>query len=88
MTHDYLYGKHGQEHGREQELLVENRSLRAIAAALTERLEDLQRANEGAYRELAAATGGPRFDTAQPFPAEPSRPLGHLPRPFLPRRPQ
>lgn len=87
MTHDYLYGEHGQERGREQELLAENRGLRALTALLTERLEELQRANEGAYREAAAATGGPRFDAAQPFPAEPPRQLGHLPRPFLPRRP-
>ncbi|MFF0139736.1 hypothetical protein ACFYRN_25190 [Streptomyces sp. NPDC005227] len=84
MTHDYADSKDD----REQALMRENRGLRALAALLTERLEDLQGANEGAYRELAAATGGPRFDPAQLFPAEPPRPLGHLPRPFLPRRPQ
>ncbi|WP_406168967.1 hypothetical protein [Streptomyces sp. NBC_00996] len=38
---------------------------------LEERLAELQAANEGAYRELREATGGPTFDPAQPFGALP-----------------
>ena len=62
---------------REQRLEAENRSLRAQLAALSDRLTDLQQANEGAYRELELATGGARFDTEQPFGRE-SRKLGTL----------
>ncbi|MFF0597847.1 hypothetical protein [Streptomyces antibioticus] len=53
---------------------AEVRRLRAQLAAavdrarrLDEQLAALQAANEGAYRELRQATGGPRFDTSQPF---------------------
>lgn len=63
---------------REQRLEAENRRLREHVAALTERLAALQTANEGAYRELRTATGGPVFDTAQPFGSDPKRTLGSL----------
>lgn len=63
---------------REQRLEAENRRLREHVAALTERLAALQIANEGAYRELRTATGGPVFDTAQPFGSDPKRTLGTL----------
>lgn len=43
--------------------------LEADNAALTERLLALQNANEGAYKAAYDATGGPHFDTAQPFGA-------------------
>ncbi|MFJ6730054.1 hypothetical protein ACIQPQ_34660 [Streptomyces sp. NPDC091281] len=53
---------------------VQTRRLRVQLAAATDRnrrldgqLALLQAANESAYRELAAATGGARFDQAQPF---------------------
>ncbi|MGW0583524.1 hypothetical protein ACWD25_48200 [Streptomyces sp. NPDC002920] len=62
---------------RERQLEAENRSLRDQLAALSARLTDLQRANEAAYRDQEAATGGARFDTAQPFGSEP-RKLGTL----------
>jgi hypothetical protein len=62
---------------RERQLEAENRDLRNHLAALTERLADLQAANEGAYREVQDATGGPRFDHRQPFGSEP-RKLGTL----------
>jgi hypothetical protein len=62
---------------REQRLEAENRRLRAQLAALSDRLSDLQHANEGAYRELEMATGGARLDTEQPFGQE-SRKLGTL----------
>lgn len=71
---------------REQRLAVEVQRLQGQVAALTERLADLQTANEGAYRELSCATGGPRFDPEQPFPAESPRRLGQLPRPWPSRR--
>jgi hypothetical protein len=71
---------------RARRLEAENRSLRGQLVALTERLADLQKANEGAYRELSSATGGPRFDSGQPFPADPPRRLGQLPRPWPTRR--
>lgn len=61
----------------ELRLQAENRDLRDRLAALTERLADLQIANEGAYQELAIATGGARFDPAKPFGSEP-RKLGTL----------
>ncbi|WP_262059726.1 hypothetical protein [Streptomyces sp. STR69] len=71
---------------REQRLKAENRALRSQLSALTDRLADLQNANEGAYRELSSATGGPRFDPQQPFPADPPRRLGQLPRLWPSRR--
>ncbi|WDO09911.1 hypothetical protein ME763_31980 [Streptomyces murinus] len=40
--------------------------------ALEQRLADLQAANEGAYRELFAHTGGPRFAPDQPFGRAPA----------------
>ncbi|SMF85987.1 hypothetical protein [Streptomyces sp. Amel2xC10] len=59
---------------------AENRRLHAQLAAaldracrLDERLAELQKANEGAYKELAAATGGPSFDSKQPFGQVPAR---------------
>lgn len=63
---------------RERRLQAENRDLRNQVAALTERLADLQTANEGADKELRIATGGARFDPAQPFGSEPKRTLGTL----------
>lgn len=71
---------------REQRLEAENRTLRSQLSALTDRLADLQTANEGAYRELSCATGGPRFDPSRPFGAEAPRPLGQLPRLWPSRR--
>ncbi|MGW3152714.1 hypothetical protein [Streptomyces sp. NPDC001089] len=65
----------------EGRLLAENRRLRDLVALLTSRLDTLQLANEGAYRELAASVGGARLDPAQPFPPDPPRMLGQLPRP-------
>ncbi|MER5909542.1 hypothetical protein ABT124_03300 [Streptomyces sp. NPDC001982] len=62
----------------ERQLAAENRDLRDQLAALTERLADLQTANEGHYREQHDATGGPRFDTGQPFGSEPKPKLGAL----------
>lgn len=85
MTYrNYLYDGVGSRPREtpEQQLVAENRRLRALNAALTERLEGLQRDNEGAYRELAAATGGARFDVERPFPPEPPRKLGEVPRPM------
>ncbi|SHI65768.1 hypothetical protein [Streptomyces sp. 3214.6] len=38
-----------------------------INRSLEQRLADLQAANEGAYRELRLATGGPTLDVEQPF---------------------
>lgn len=64
---------------QERELEAESRDLRDQLAALTERLHDLQGANEGAYRDLEQATGGARFDRAKPFGSEPKRKLGTLP---------
>jgi hypothetical protein len=80
---NYLYDGIGfqRQETVEQQLAAENRRLRALNAALTERLEGLQRDNEGAYRDLAAATGGARFDSKQQFPPEPPRKLGQVPRP-------
>ncbi|MCI3277475.1 hypothetical protein [Streptomyces cylindrosporus] len=63
---------------REKELQAENRDLRELVAKLTDRLDMLQTANEGAYKELSIATGGPRFDPAQPFGTDPKRKLGTL----------
>jgi len=63
---------------RERRLQAENRVLRDQLAALTKQLAGLQTANEGAYRELSIATGGPRFDPTQPFGSEPKRTLGTL----------
>lgn len=63
---------------RERRLQAENRVLRDQLAELTKRLAELQTANEGAYRELSAATGGARFDPTQPFGSEPKRTLGTL----------
>lgn len=61
-----------------QELAAENtllhRQLRdalARAAALDERLRHMQDANEAIYRDDYDATGGPHFDTAQPFGSVP-----------------
>lgn len=59
--------------------------LRGQLHALTDQLAVLQAANEGAYREQYAATGGPRFDPGQPFPPDRPRQLGHLPLGFLRR---
>ncbi|WP_426568143.1 hypothetical protein [Streptomyces canus] len=39
---------------------------RDLTRRLEQRVADLQAANEGAYRELREATGGPQFDAAQP----------------------
>lgn len=53
---------------------VQTRQLRSQLTAsearnrsLEQRLADLQAANEVAYRDLEQATGGARFDSAQPF---------------------
>ena len=62
---------------RELRVEAENRDLREQLAALTERLADLQAANEGAYRDLREATGGARFDPSKPFGSDP-RKLGTL----------
>jgi hypothetical protein len=48
-------------------LRAENARLRRQVAALTERVLALQIANEGADRDLQAATGGAHFCPAQPF---------------------
>ncbi|MBP5875710.1 hypothetical protein PV360_36960 [Streptomyces scabiei] len=64
---------------RERQLEAENRRLRDQLAALTEKLADLQRANERMYADDHDATGGPRFDTQQPFGSDPKRKLGTLP---------
>ncbi|MFF3884102.1 hypothetical protein [Streptomyces sp. NPDC001914] len=82
--HNHLYDGIGSqpEETPEQQLAAENRRLRALNAALTERLEGLQRDNEGAYRDLAAANGGARFDRTDPFPPEPPRKLGQVPMPM------
>jgi hypothetical protein len=66
-----------QPSAREQQLEAENRDLRDQLAALTERLTDAQRASEGQYRAQYEASGGPRFDTSQPFGSDP-RKLGKL----------
>ncbi|MGP4085444.1 hypothetical protein [Streptomyces sp. KR55] len=63
---------------RERRLESENRRLRNQVASLNERLTQLQAANEGHYRAQYDATGGPQFDTAQPFGHEPKRRLGTL----------
>ncbi|MDX3026771.1 hypothetical protein [Streptomyces scabiei] len=63
----------------ERRLEAENRALRDQVAALTEKLADLQRANERMYAGDYSATGGPRFDTQQPFGSDPKRKLGTLP---------
>lgn len=42
------------------------------AAHLDARLVSLQGANEAAYKALYGATGGPRFDKAQPFGTVPA----------------
>lgn len=72
----------------EVQLHAEIRRLREQLELLTTVLDTLQRANEGAYRELSMANGGARFDTDKPFPPDPPRRLGQLPRPFQLRRPQ
>ncbi|MET9081396.1 hypothetical protein ABZX77_05745 [Streptomyces sp. NPDC004237] len=64
---------------RELRLAAENRSLRDLLATLTDRLEDLQRANERMYAADYDRAGGPSFDRSQPFGSEPARPLGTLP---------
>lgn len=66
-----------QPSAKERQLEAEVRDLRSLVAALSDRLDDAQRANEGAYRELELATGGARFDPGQPFGSEP-RKLGRL----------
>jgi hypothetical protein len=63
---------------RERRLEAENRALRDQVAALTVRLEDLQRANERMYADDRAATGGAGFDKSQPVGSEPKRTLGTL----------
>lgn len=62
----------------ERRLEAENRALRDQVAALTEKLADLQRANERMYADDHDATGGPRFDPEQPFGSDPKRKLGTL----------
>lgn len=64
---------------RERRLETEIRRLRDQVAVLTEKLADLQRANERMYAADYDATGGPRFDPKQPFGSEPYRKLGTLP---------
>ncbi|MEU1596164.1 hypothetical protein ABZ468_25725 [Streptomyces sp. NPDC005708] len=63
---------------KELQLTAENRDLRDQLAAATERLVELQAANEGHYRQQYDATGGPRFDKGQPFGSEPKRKIGTL----------
>lgn len=70
---------------RERHLQNEIVRLRSQLHALTDRLAVLQAANEAAYREQYAASGGPRFDPAQPLPPDRPRQLGHLPLGFLRR---
>ncbi|MGW1498982.1 hypothetical protein ACWCQW_10490 [Streptomyces mirabilis] len=70
----------------EVQLHAEIRRLREQLELLTTVLNTLQRANEGAYRELSMANGGARFDSDQPFPPDPPRRLGQLPRAFQLRR--
>ncbi|MDX2749594.1 hypothetical protein PV413_03495 [Streptomyces scabiei] len=64
---------------RERALEAENRKLRHQVAVLSEQLAALQRANERMYAGDYSATGGPRFDTQQPFGSDPKRKLGTLP---------
>jgi hypothetical protein len=64
---------------RERRLEDENRDLRDQLTALTERLADLQTANERMYADDYNTTGGPRFDKRQTFPDNPPRKLGTLP---------
>ncbi|MFI6248986.1 hypothetical protein [Streptomyces sp. NPDC051016] len=64
---------------REQQLAAQNRDLHDLVAKLTDRLEDLQRANEQMYAADYDQTGGPAFDRAQTFGSEPARRLGTLP---------
>ena len=64
---------------REQKLAAENRDLRDLLARLTDRLEDLQGANERMYAADYDRTGGPSVDRTQPFGSEPVRRLGTLP---------
>lgn len=64
---------------REQRLEAENRELRRLLAQLTDRLEELQRANEQTYAAEYDRTGGPCFDPSQPFGTDPQRALGTLP---------
>ncbi|MET7776266.1 hypothetical protein ABZU94_10690 [Streptomyces mirabilis] len=82
--HDPVFA--GRPIPEELGLLAENRRLREQLERLTTALDTLQRANEGAYRELSMANGGARFDTEQPFPPDSPRRLGQLPRPFQLRR--
>jgi len=62
----------------ERRLESENRGLRDQLAALTDRLSELQTANERLYASDYDTTGGPRFDMSQPFGSEPARKLGTL----------
>jgi hypothetical protein len=62
----------------ERRLEAENRRLREHLAVLTDRLSELQRANEGAYAADYDKSGGPRLDIEQPFGSLPSRKLGTL----------
>lgn len=48
-------------------LLAENIRLAEQVRQLSDRLEDLQRLNEAAYRDAYDTSGGPRFDKRQPF---------------------
>lgn len=64
---------------REQKLEAENRGLRELLAQLTDRLENLQHANEQSYAAEYDRTGGPCFDPSQTFGTDPQRPLGTLP---------
>lgn len=60
-------------------LRAQLQTARATIAALADRCTTLQDANEAHYRADYQATGGPRFDTEQPFGTLPRRPLGTLP---------
>ncbi|WP_327377961.1 hypothetical protein OG393_30790 [Streptomyces sp. NBC_01216] len=65
---------------RRVELPPENRRQSEQALALEARLADLQAVNEAAYARDYDATGGPRFDTEQPFGHEVEPQPGPSPR--------
>ncbi|MFF3847993.1 hypothetical protein [Streptomyces sp. NPDC002328] len=61
------------EEAQAQRLRTQLAAEQARTRRLEQRVADLQAANEGAYRELREATGGPQFDEAQAFGRWPAK---------------
>ncbi|WP_137991225.1 hypothetical protein [Streptomyces vilmorinianum] len=76
--HELAYIVRSRAVSDEERLSTEDRSRREQLLLLADRLEELQAVNEASYALEYDRTGGPRFDTDQPFgqPAAPLRRTG------------